>query len=78
MAELNTIHRKSPLKAIHQHCYDCVGGSCKELRLCPCTECALYSFRFGKNPYRKKTKMSDEQRKKMGEFLREKREEALL
>lgn len=39
----------SALKAIRQHCMDCV-CTWKEVELCPCTDCALWPFRFGKRP----------------------------
>jgi len=42
---------RKPLKAIRQNCLDCVCGSAHEVRLCPCTNCPLYPFRFGRNPY---------------------------
>lgn len=37
-------------KAIRAKCLDCCGGSIQEVRLCTCGQCALYRFRFGKNP----------------------------
>ena len=43
----------SPLKSIRKKCLDCSCDSIKEVRLCPITSCALYPFRFGKNPNRK-------------------------
>ena len=42
----------TPLKAIREKCLDCCGGSAHEVRLCTCEKCALYRFRFGKNPNR--------------------------
>lgn len=44
--------RISPLKAIRLKCLDCCCGSSNEVKLCPVTSCALYPFRFGKNPNR--------------------------
>jgi len=44
---------KNPVKAIRAKCLDCSCGQVKEVELCPITDCALYPFRFGKNPYRK-------------------------
>ena len=41
----------TPLKAIAKNCRWCGGGSNKERQLCPSTECWLYSFREGKNPF---------------------------
>ena len=43
----------TPLKATRQFCLECSGGSPKEVRLCPITECPQYRFRFGTNPSRK-------------------------
>lgn len=51
----------NPIKAIKAKCMDCCCGSLKEVRICPCTDCALWPFRSGKNPYRKKIELSDEQ-----------------
>jgi hypothetical protein len=48
-AELN---RLPPMKAIRAKCMDCSCGSHKEVSLCPCTDCALYPYRFGHNPAR--------------------------
>jgi len=64
----------SPLKAIREKCLDCNGTSL-EVKLCPCTDCALHPFRFGKNPFNKRT-LTDEQRKAASErmkLVREKR-----
>jgi hypothetical protein len=36
--------------AVRKHCKECSGGSVKEVRLCPATECFLWRFRFGKKP----------------------------
>jgi hypothetical protein len=52
----------SPLKAIREKCLDC-NGSALEVKLCPCKDCSLYPFRFGKNPYIKRT-MTPEQKEK--------------
>ncbi len=49
------IQHKNPIKAIREMCISCMGGG-KPYQLitgCPSTDCALYAFRFGKNPYRK-------------------------
>lgn len=44
--------RVTPLQAIRQNCLDCCCGSAHEVKLCPCTKCPLYTFRFGRNPAR--------------------------
>ena len=46
-----------PVKAIREHCIECVGGrdntGYKELiETCGSPECALFPFRLGTNPYR--------------------------
>lgn len=43
----------TPLKAIRAKCLDCCCGQANEVRQCPCSDCALYLFRFGSNPARK-------------------------
>jgi len=50
----------SPLKAIRANCLEC-NNTALEVKLCPCTSCPLWPFRFGKNPYNKR-KLTDEQR----------------
>lgn len=64
----------SPLKAIRLFCVDCCGGSSNEVKLCPATKCALYPFRFGKNPFRAKRELTDEQRAAMAERLKKARD----
>ena len=68
----------TPMKAIRAYCLNCGGSSPKEVRLCPCPECPLFEFRFGKNPQRKKRTFSPEERKRIGKRLalsREKKHE---
>lgn len=60
---------KSPIKAIRQNCINCSGGDLGEVRNCMITDCPLYAFRFGKNPYVGR-KMTDEQREAAIERLR--------
>jgi hypothetical protein len=40
----------TPLKAVRQHCVGCCGGNTSEPAYCPSTACALWLFRFGRNP----------------------------
>jgi len=47
------VKKLTPLKAIRVYCIECSGGSLKEVRMCPHTNCTLYTYRFGKNPSRK-------------------------
>lgn len=53
---------KSPVKAIREFCLECCGGSAATVRECTAPNCALYAFRFGKNPYINRRKMSEEER----------------
>lgn len=63
-------YRTNPVKAIRQKCLECGEGSANEVKLCPVERCTLYPFRFGKNPYRQKRELTDEQREKMAERMR--------
>lgn len=40
----------TPIKAIRARCLDCACGSATEVRLCPCTDCALWPYRLGHRP----------------------------
>ena len=65
----------NPVKAIRAFCMECVGGSANEVKLCPSMRCPLHPFRFGRNPYRSKREMTEEQRAAAAERLRKAREE---
>jgi len=65
---------KNPVKAIRAFCIDCCGGSYNEVKLCTAPNCALYPFRLGKNPYRTKREMTEEQRIAAAERLAKARE----
>ena len=64
----------SPLKAIRAKCMDCSNDSYSEIANCPVTNCPLWPFRMGKNPYRKKKELSEEQKAKLLEGLAKARE----
>ena len=51
----------NPVKAIRAKCLDCTRGQPKEIRLCRIEDCALYRFRAGTNPYRKRRTLSPKQ-----------------
>lgn len=57
----------NPVKVIRLKCLDCCCGSSHEVELCPCKDCPSWPWRFGKNPYRKKTVMSEEERQRRRE-----------
>ena len=59
---------RSPIKAIRAKCIECCCGQLAEVKLCTCTDCALHPFRFGKNPYVKRT-MSEDQKMAAAERL---------
>lgn len=65
---------QNPVKAIRNFCIDiCMCGSSKEVELCSetsRTDCPLYPFRFGKNPYRTKKELSEEQKTRLAEQLK--------
>ena len=62
--------RKNPVKAIRLKCLDCSGGSSAEVAQCAITDCALYPFRIGRNPFRT-VELSEEEREKRAARLRE-------
>lgn len=66
---------KSPLKAIKQFCFECVGENKADVKGCTSKTCPLKPFRMGKNPFIKK-EMSEEQRLKAKERLAEARKKA--
>ena len=63
----------SPIKAIRAKCLECSCESPYEVRMCPIEDCALYPFRFGKNPYVHKREYTDEEREAMAARLAEAR-----
>lgn len=63
----------NPVKAIREKCLECSGGSSNEVQKCTVTACPLYAFRFGKNPYRTRREISEEQRSEMARRLQEAR-----
>lgn len=67
--------RTSPLKAIKQYCRtQCCCDDMDSWKNCQIEDCQLHPFRLGKNPFRKKRKMTDEQRKKIANRLAKARE----
>ncbi len=69
----------SPLQAIKAKCLDCCCDSRPEVQLCPCTDCPLHIFRFGRlpkehNKNRTKRVLTEEQRAAAIERLAKARE----
>ena len=68
---LSRYHREqNPLKALRARCLDCCCGNASELRKCVSVDCPSWPFRMGKNPFRAKRQLSDEQKRHMAERLR--------
>lgn len=63
----------NPVKAIREKCLDCCCGSYIEVTNCTVTKCALYPFRLGKNPYRQRRKISEEQKQQFIHRMQESR-----
>ena len=51
----------NPVKAIRAKCLRCTCDNPVEVDKCPITDCPLYPFRYGKNPYRAKRVITPEQ-----------------
>jgi formate-dependent nitrite reductase cytochrome c552 subunit len=65
MKQLKPEKIKSPLKAIREMCAQCMGHAQNHHKLieeCASPDCAIYEFRFGKNPYHTR-QLSEEQKK---------------
>ena len=63
----------NPAKAIRAFCLECSGDSPSEVKSCPRDVCPLYPFRFGKNPYRQRREMTEEEKQVLADRLREAR-----
>lgn len=57
----------NPVKAIKAHCVWCCGDD--QPKNCVSTDCELYPFRLGHNPFRTKRELTEEQRKAAAERL---------
>lgn len=65
-------YETNPMKAIRLKCLDCCCDSSNEVKLCTSVNCSLYPFRLGKNPFRKKRVLTEEEKKKLIEQLKKK------
>lgn len=63
-------YKTSPLKAIREKCIECCCGSSTEVKECTAQKCPIYPYRFGKNPFRQKREMTEEQKKAIADRLR--------
>ena len=50
MSETKPFKKLTYRLAVKAKCLQCCCGSLKEVKNCPCTDCALYPFRLGKPP----------------------------
>ena len=66
-------YKTNPVKAIREKCLACCCGSTTEVKECVVEQCPLFPYRLGKNPFRQKREMTDEERKALGDRLREAR-----
>ena len=64
--------QKNPVKAIRAKCIDCCGAEDYNKRIAECdiVKCALHPFRMGKNPYRQKKQISEEQKEKFSDRMK--------
>jgi len=65
----------NPVKAIRLKCRDCTSDQRSEIDNCTVKKCPLYPFRMGKNPYRSKRELTEEQKEQMQERLKKAREQ---
>lgn len=66
----------SPTKACRWKCLECCNFSPNDVRECRIQDCALWPFRFGKDPGRKKVKFSEDRKKKLAKVLSRARDNA--
>ena len=59
--------RLTPIKAIRAKCLECSCDSKHEVKMCPITDCALYPYRMGHNPYIQRRELTDAERAKARE-----------
>ena len=72
---MDTSQKTSPMKAIKLFCRDqCCNNDMDSWKNCTITDCQLHPFREGKNPFRKKREMTDEQRQAIAERLQKARD----
>ncbi|MCR5815090.1 MAG: hypothetical protein K6G15_11460 [Desulfovibrio sp.] len=67
---------KSPLRAIRRKCLECSGDSALEVKECVMDHCALWPFRFGRNPYDAKSLFQEPEEEALPELLAEHRQDS--
>lgn len=68
---------KSVQKAIKAKCLDCCAFQRDEVKLCTSNSCPLWPFRNGKNPYKAKKVLTEEQKEANRARLKKARERKL-
>ena len=63
----------NPVKAIRAFCLECSCGSTAEVKDCRVHKCPLFPFRLGKNPYRQRREMTEDEKQVLADMLREAR-----
>lgn len=63
----------NPVKAIRAKCLECSNSSTNEVKECPVVNCPLYPFRLGKNPYRQRREMTEQEKEVLVHRLKEAR-----
>jgi hypothetical protein len=53
------------LRKIRHKCLDCVCEQPKEVELCPATQCPLWEFRMGRDPFKTPRKLSPAQQRSL-------------
>jgi hypothetical protein len=61
---------KGALKVIKEKCLDCSCWQANEVKFCPATDCTLFPFRNGKNPYSVR-ELSSEQKVQASDRMKE-------
>lgn len=61
--------KKELLKLICKKCLDCVCFQAKEVELCPSKQCALWPFRFAKDPFKTPRTLTSAQRENIVKAL---------
>ena len=61
---------KNVIRAIKLYCYSCSSYQLSEVKNCTVTNCPLFPFRNGTNPFRKR-EVTDEERQRMRERLKQ-------
>lgn len=64
--------KKDIMNAIKNKCMDCCCDQRTEVKECGAVKCPLHPFRLGKDPYKKKRELTEEQK----EILRERMKNA--